>query len=101
MTQGRKSAVHRETLCRIKRRGGNLQCRCLSRRRAGFGGGCRRHRHAVPADTAHETRPERDVMSPTIRRAVIPAAGLGSRLLPLTKATPKEMLPVGDKPVIE
>ena len=40
-------------------------------------------------------------MSSTIRRAVIPAAGLGSRLLPLTKATPKEMLPVGDKPVIE
>ncbi len=40
-------------------------------------------------------------MSTTIRRAVIPAAGLGSRLLPLTKATPKETLPVGDKPVIE
>ncbi|QMU77686.1 UTP--glucose-1-phosphate uridylyltransferase [Streptacidiphilus sp. PB12-B1b] len=40
-------------------------------------------------------------MASTIRRAVIPAAGLGSRLLPLTKATPKEMLPVGDKPVIE
>jgi UTP--glucose-1-phosphate uridylyltransferase len=40
-------------------------------------------------------------MDTTIRRAVIPAAGLGSRLLPLTKATPKEMLPVGDKPVIE
>lgn len=40
-------------------------------------------------------------MSSTLRRAVIPAAGLGSRLLPLTKATPKEMLPVGDKPVIE
>ncbi|WP_030918980.1 UTP--glucose-1-phosphate uridylyltransferase [Streptomyces sp. NRRL B-24720] len=40
-------------------------------------------------------------MSTTIRRAVIPAAGLGSRLLPLTKAIPKEMLPVGDKPVIE
>ncbi|WKG03146.1 UTP--glucose-1-phosphate uridylyltransferase [Mycolicibacterium sp. HK-90] len=36
-----------------------------------------------------------------IRKAVIPAAGIGSRLLPLTKATPKEMLPVGDKPVIE
>ncbi|MEU9451481.1 UTP--glucose-1-phosphate uridylyltransferase [Streptomyces sp. NPDC048277] len=34
-------------------------------------------------------------------RAVLPAAGLGSRLLPLTKALPKEMLPVGDKPVIE
>jgi len=40
-------------------------------------------------------------MGTTIRRAVIPAAGLGSRLLPLTKAIPKEMLPVGDKPVIE
>lgn len=40
-------------------------------------------------------------MPSTIRRAVIPAAGLGSRLLPLTKAIPKEMLPVGDKPVIE
>lgn len=41
------------------------------------------------------------MMPPTIRRAVIPAAGLGSRLLPLTRAIPKEMLPVGDKPVIE
>ncbi|MGW4476780.1 UTP--glucose-1-phosphate uridylyltransferase [Nonomuraea sp. NPDC004354] len=40
-------------------------------------------------------------MPSTIRKAVIPAAGLGSRLLPLTKAIPKEMLPVGDKPVIE
>jgi UTP--glucose-1-phosphate uridylyltransferase len=36
-----------------------------------------------------------------IRKAVIPVAGLGSRLLPLTKALPKEMLPIGDKPVIE
>jgi UTP--glucose-1-phosphate uridylyltransferase len=36
-----------------------------------------------------------------IRKAVIPVAGLGTRLLPLTKAVPKEMLPVGDKPVIE
>ena len=37
----------------------------------------------------------------SIRKAVIPAAGIGSRLLPLTKAIPKEMLPVGDKPVVE
>jgi len=36
-----------------------------------------------------------------IRKAVIPAAGLGTRLLPLTKAQPKEMLPVVDKPVIQ
>ena len=40
-------------------------------------------------------------MTIAIRRAVIPAAGIGSRLLPLTKAIPKEMLPVGDRPVIE
>jgi UTP--glucose-1-phosphate uridylyltransferase len=40
-------------------------------------------------------------MAQTVRRAVIPAAGIGSRLLPLTKAIPKEMLPVGDRPVIE
>ena len=36
-----------------------------------------------------------------VRRAVIPAAGLGTRFLPLTKAQPKEMLPVVDKPVIQ
>jgi UTP--glucose-1-phosphate uridylyltransferase len=36
-----------------------------------------------------------------VRKAVIPAAGLGSRLLPATKAVPKEMLPVVDKPVIQ
>ena len=36
-----------------------------------------------------------------ISRAVIPAAGRGTRLLPATKAQPKEMLPVVDKPVIQ
>ncbi|MFE3554034.1 UTP--glucose-1-phosphate uridylyltransferase GalU [Streptomyces sp. NPDC059193] len=36
-----------------------------------------------------------------ITKAVIPAAGLGTRFLPLTKATPKEMLPVVDKPAIQ
>ena len=34
-------------------------------------------------------------------KAVIPAAGLGTRFLPLTKAQPKEMLPVVDKPTIQ
>ena len=34
-------------------------------------------------------------------KAVIPAAGLGTRLLPATKAQPKEMLPVVDKPAIQ
>ncbi|MDN4866187.1 UTP--glucose-1-phosphate uridylyltransferase GalU [Priestia sp. YIM B13551] len=36
-----------------------------------------------------------------IRKAVIPAAGLGTRLLPSTKAMPKEMLPIIDKPTIQ
>lgn len=37
----------------------------------------------------------------TIRKAVIPAAGFGTRFLPATKATPKEMLPIVDKPTIQ
>ena len=36
-----------------------------------------------------------------VRKAVIPAAGLGTRFLPATKAMPKEMLPVVDKPAIQ
>jgi UTP--glucose-1-phosphate uridylyltransferase len=36
-----------------------------------------------------------------IRKAVIPAAGLGTRVLPATKAIPKEMLPLADKPTIQ
>ena len=36
-----------------------------------------------------------------VRKAVIPVAGLGTRFLPATKATPKEMLPVVDKPAIQ
>jgi UTP--glucose-1-phosphate uridylyltransferase len=39
--------------------------------------------------------------TPAVRKAVIPAAGLGTRFLPATKATPKEMLPVVDKPAIQ
>mgnify|MGYP001770689532 CR=1 FL=1 len=35
-----------------------------------------------------------------VRKAVIPAAGLGTRMLPITKSMPKEMLPIVDKPVI-
>lgn len=37
----------------------------------------------------------------TIRKAIIPAAGLGTRFLPATKALPKEMLPIVDKPAIQ
>ncbi|HEV3400197.1 MAG TPA: UTP--glucose-1-phosphate uridylyltransferase GalU [Acidimicrobiales bacterium] len=40
-------------------------------------------------------------MRKAVRKAVIPAAGLGTRFLPATKAQPKEMLPVVDKPAIQ
>ena len=50
--------------------------------------------------------PDLDVLGqgpigPAITKAVIPAAGLGTRFLPATKATPKEMLPVVDRPAIQ
>jgi UTP--glucose-1-phosphate uridylyltransferase len=40
-------------------------------------------------------------MNPKVRKAVFPAAGLGTRFLPATKAIPKEMLPIVDKPLIQ
>src|SRR4051812_10930440 len=40
-------------------------------------------------------------MTTTVRKAVIPAAGLGTRFLPVTKSVPKEMLPVVDRPAIQ
>lgn len=39
--------------------------------------------------------------TPKVRKAIIPAAGFGTRFLPQTKAMPKEMLPIVDKPVIQ
>lgn len=36
-----------------------------------------------------------------VRKAVIPAAGLGTRFLPITKSIPKEMVPIVDKPSIQ
>jgi UTP--glucose-1-phosphate uridylyltransferase len=40
-------------------------------------------------------------MSKKVRKAIIPAAGFGTRFLPATKAQPKEMLPIVDKPIIQ
>ena len=36
-----------------------------------------------------------------IKKAIIPAAGLGTRMLPQTKASPKEMIPIFDKPTLQ
>src|SRR6266478_3343375 len=41
------------------------------------------------------------IMPQAVRKAVFPAAGLGTRFLPATKASPKEMLPLVDKPLIQ
>ena len=37
----------------------------------------------------------------SVKKAIFPVAGLGTRFLPATKAQPKEMLPVVDKPLIQ
>jgi UTP--glucose-1-phosphate uridylyltransferase len=51
--------------------------------------------------TSSTLRPDADGLGPPVVKAVIPAAGLGTRFLPATKTTPKEMLPVVDKPAIQ
>ena len=45
--------------------------------------------------------PTNDSGQKKVRKAVFPAAGLGTRFLPATKALPKEMLPLVDKPLIQ
>jgi UTP--glucose-1-phosphate uridylyltransferase len=44
---------------------------------------------------------EGELMMKKVRKAIIPAAGLGTRFLPATKAMPKEMLLIVDKPTIQ
>jgi UTP--glucose-1-phosphate uridylyltransferase len=53
----------------------------------------------MPEKDRRVTRDRRQVR--TVRKAVFPAAGLGTRFLPATKAQPKEMLPLVDKPIIQ
>jgi UTP--glucose-1-phosphate uridylyltransferase len=48
-----------------------------------------------------DTNPEAYGQPRKITKCIIPAAGSGTRFLPATKAQPKEMLPVVDKPVIQ
>ena len=42
-----------------------------------------------------------NIMKKTVRKAIIPAAGLGTRFLPATKSQPKEMLPIVVKPTLQ
>src|SRR6516165_4832182 len=57
---------------------------------------CRGTRLPAPVEA-----PEREeFMHKPVRKAVFPVAGLGTRFLPATKAMPKEMLPIVDKPLI-
>ena len=53
----------------------------------------------IPTGLRPRTTPRRGAMR--VRKAVFPAAGWGTRFLPATKAQPKEMLPLVDKPVIQ
>jgi len=48
-----------------------------------------------------EHRPTTADHRSVVRKAVIPAAGMGTRFLPATKSMPKEMLPIVDKPVLQ
>ena len=55
-------------------------------------------RSHAPSSTTLVTMTDRNV---PVRHAVVPAAGRGTRFLPITKSVPKEMLPVVDRPSIE
>ncbi|WP_078886186.1 UTP--glucose-1-phosphate uridylyltransferase [Streptomyces sp. MUSC 125] len=57
--------------------------------------------HSLPSTPSISSTPATPAPPPRVRKAVIPAAGLGTRFLPATKATPKEMLPIVDKPAIQ
>src|SRR5262245_24965555 len=59
--------------------------------------------HAIPRPLLSAIRCGRRRLhvKSTVRKAVFPAAGLGTRFLPATKAQPKEMLPLVDKPIIQ
>src|SRR6201986_3569938 len=60
--------------------------------------------HLIPNDRDNDQQrktTDRSAMPMKVRKAVFPAAGLGTRFLPATKAQPKEMLPLVDKPIIQ
>src|SRR3546814_192332 len=54
-----------------------------------------------PDPPRHVRHTSRKSMKKKIKKAIFPVGGLGTRFLPATKAMPKEMLPVVDKPLIQ
>src|SRR5579859_5058804 len=62
---------------------------------------CHARRRGRSIGKKHSSRVIGMARYPTVTKAVIPAAGLGTRFLPATKSSPKEMLPVVDKPAIQ
>jgi UTP--glucose-1-phosphate uridylyltransferase len=59
------------------------------------------HAHETAAQVSDCSNVDRKTIMKTIRKAVFPVGGLGTRFLPATKAIPKEMLPVVDTPLIQ
>lgn len=59
------------------------------------------HHAATALDTFSRTSETRMGAIPRVRKAIFPVAGLGTRFLPATKAVPKEMLPIVDRPLIQ
>src|SRR5699024_9573148 len=55
----------------------------------------------LPGNSDRIEKSKGGIIMQRIKKAIIPAAGLGTRFLPATKAMPKEMLPIVDKPTIE
>src|SRR5690606_5598846 len=55
----------------------------------------------IPRDFLRDFESSRETFCSMITKAVIPAAGFGTRMLPAAKAVPKEMLPVLDRPTIQ
>src|SRR5579859_362056 len=62
---------------------------------------CHARRRGRSIGKKHSSRVIGMARYPTVTKAVIPAAGLGTRFLPATKSIPKEMLPVVDRPAIQ
>src|SRR5258708_6413197 len=69
-----------------------------------FFGGCCSRASSVTKPAVNiliKERETRTLINKKVRKAVFPAAGLGTRFLPATKAIPKEMLALVDKPIIQ